>query len=154
LSKGFFFDTVKRKFAEKPSAISFPRFAILPSFERVSIRVREFEKALSVLIRGVTLQKKLFVGGLPYSTQEDEIRDLFAQAGEVVSANIIRDRFTNQSRGFGFVEMATEDQAADAIKKFNGAQFGGRSIVVNESRPQERKSTGGGGFRGGKRDRY
>jgi RNA recognition motif-containing protein len=98
------------------------------------------------------LQKKLFVGGLPYSTQEDEIRDLFAQAGEVVSANIIRDRFTNQSRGFGFVEMATEDQAADAIKKFNGTQFGGRSIVVNESRPQERKNTGG-GFRG-KRDRY
>lgn len=99
------------------------------------------------------MQKKLFVGGLPYSTQEDEIRDLFSAAGEVVSANIIRDRFTNQSRGFGFVEMATEDQAADAIKRFNGAQFGGRSMVVNESRPQERKNTGGGGFRG-KRDRY
>ncbi len=98
------------------------------------------------------MQKKLFVGGLPYSTQEDEIRDLFSQAGEVVSANIIRDRFTNQSRGFGFVEMATEDQAADAIKRFNGVQFGGRNIVVNESRPQERKNTGG-GFRG-KRDRY
>ena len=99
------------------------------------------------------MQKKLFVGGLPYSTQEDESRDLFSAAGEVVSANIIRDRFTNQSRGFGFVEMATEDQAADAIKRFNGAQFGGRSMVVNESRPQERKNTGGGGFRG-KRDRY
>ena len=106
------------------------------------------------------MQKKLFVGGLPYSTQEEEIRELFMQAGDVVSANIIRDRFTNQSRGFGFVEMATEDQAADAIKRFNGTQLGGRSLVVNESRPQEEKKTfdrgdsgDRGGFRG-KRDRY
>lgn len=99
------------------------------------------------------LQKRLFVGGLPYSTKEDEIRDLFAQAGEVVSANIIRDRYTEQSRGFGFVEMATEEQAAEAIKQLNGTQLGGRSIVVNESRPQEKKTfdrAGGGG--GGDRE--
>lgn len=88
------------------------------------------------------MQKKLFVGGLPYSSQQDEIRDLFAQCGEVVSATIVRDRFTNQSRGFGFVEMGTEEQAADAIKKLNGTQLGGRTIIVNESRPKER--TGGG----------
>lgn len=102
------------------------------------------------------MQKKLFVGGLSYNTQVDEIRDLFAQAGEVLSANIIRDKFTNQSRGFGFVEMATEEQAAEAIKRFNGTDLGGRSLVVNESRPQEKKSFGGGdrgGDRGGFRGR-
>jgi len=91
------------------------------------------------------LQKKLFVGGLPYNTEVEEVRNLFAQAGEVISANIIRDKFTNQSRGFGFVEMATEEQAAEAINRFNGASLGGRNIVVNESRPQEKKSFGGGG---------
>ena len=91
------------------------------------------------------MQKKLFVGGLSYNTEVDEIRDLFAQAGEVLSANIIKDKFTNQSRGFGFVEMATEEQAADAIKRFNGALVGGRNLVVNESRPQEKKNFGGGG---------
>ena len=98
------------------------------------------------------MQKKLFVGGLSYNTDVEEIRELFVQAGEVISANIIKDKFTNQSRGFGFVEMATEEQAADAIKRFNGKELGGRALVVNESRPQEKKnlSGGGGGF-GGKR---
>jgi RNA recognition motif-containing protein len=91
------------------------------------------------------LQKKLFVGGLSYNTEVDQIRDLFAQAGEVLSANIIKDKFTNQSRGFGFVEMATEEQATDAIKRFNGTSMDGRTLVVNESRPQEKKSFGGGG---------
>jgi cold-inducible RNA-binding protein len=91
------------------------------------------------------LQKKLFVGGLSYNTDVEEIRELFAQAGEVVSANIIKDKFTNQSRGFGFVEMGTEEQAADAIKRFNGTQLGGRNLVVNESRPQEKRNFGGGG---------
>lgn len=95
------------------------------------------------------MQKKLFVGGLPYTTEVEEVRNLFAQAGEVVSANIIRDKFTNQSRGFGFVEMATEEQAADAIKRFNGASLGGRNIVVNESRPQEKRSFGDGNGRNG-----
>jgi len=90
------------------------------------------------------MQKKLFVGGLPYSTQAEEVRELFSQCGEVTSASIIRDKFTNQSRGFGFVEMATEDQAAEAIKKLNGHQLGGRTLVVNESRPQEKKDTGRG----------
>ena len=102
------------------------------------------------------MQKKLFVGGLSYSTDVEELRELFAQAGEVLSVNIVRDKFSNQSRGFGFVEMATEEQAAEAIKRFNGTQLGGRSLVVNESRPQEKKSFGGnrgggGGDRGGYR---
>src|SRR5262245_41799502 len=91
------------------------------------------------------MQKKLFVGGLSYSTEPDELRDLFAQAGQVVSANIIRDKFTNQSRGFGFVEMSTEAEAEEAMKRFNGYELGGRKLVVNESRPQEKKSFGGGG---------
>jgi len=95
------------------------------------------------------VQKKLFVGGLSYNTDVEELRELFSQAGEVASANIIRDKFTNQSRGFGFVEMATEEQAADAIKRFNGIEFGGRNLVVNESRPQEKKNFGGGGGGGG-----
>ena len=97
------------------------------------------------------MQKKLFVGGLSYNTDVEEVRQLFMQAGEVVSANIIRDKFTNQSRGFGFVEMATEEQAAEAIKMFNGKELGGRNLVVNESRPQEKRSFGGprGGGGGG-----
>ena len=86
------------------------------------------------------MQKKLFVGGLSYHTEVDEVRDLFAQAGEVVSANIIRDRITNQSRGFGFVEMATEAQASDAMSRFNGREFAGRNLVVNESKPQEKRN--------------
>ncbi|HJZ13794.1 MAG TPA: RNA-binding protein [Acidobacteriota bacterium] len=89
------------------------------------------------------MQKKLFVGGLPYSTQQEEIQELFSQCGEVVSATVVRDKFTNQSRGFGFVEMATEEQAAEAIKKLNGSELGGRKIVVDESKPQEKKSFGG-----------
>ena len=91
------------------------------------------------------MQKKLFVGGLSYNTEADELRDLFSQAGEVISSNIIRDKFTNQSRGFGFVEMATEAEAAEAIRRFNGHELGGRTLVVNESRPQEKKFSGGGG---------
>ena len=83
------------------------------------------------------MQKKLYVGGLSYNTDVDQIRELFVQAGEVVSANIIKDKFTDQSRGFGFVEMATEEQAAEAIKMFNGKEFGGRSLTVNESRPRK-----------------
>ena len=91
------------------------------------------------------MQKKLFVGGLPYSTQQEEVEQLFAQCGQVVSATIVRDKFTNQSRGFGFVEMATEEQAADAINRLNGTEMGGRTIVVNESRPKEMRSSGPGG---------
>jgi RNA recognition motif-containing protein len=105
------------------------------------------------------VQKKLFVGGLSYNTDVEEIRELFVQAGEVISANIIKDKFTNQSRGFGFVEMATEEQAAAAIKLLNGKELGGRSLVVNESRPQEKRNFSGGGNGGyggggGKKQRW
>jgi RNA recognition motif-containing protein len=85
------------------------------------------------------MQKKLFVGGIPYSLQQEEMKDLFSQYGQVTSATIIRDRGTNQSRGFGFVEMNTEEEAAEAMRKLNGMVIGGRRIVVDESRPQEKK---------------
>lgn len=89
------------------------------------------------------MQKKLFVGGLPYSLQQEELQALFAPCGDVTSATIVRDRMTNQSRGFGFVEMATEEQAAAAIQKLNGTQVGGRTIVVDESHPQEKRDSRG-----------
>ena len=90
---------------------------------------------------------KIYVGGLPYSTTEQQLSDLFATHGSVASARIITDKFTGQSRGFGFVEMASEDEAKTAINALNGTQFGGRTLTVNEARPQEHRSGGGG--RGG-----
>jgi len=81
--------------------------------------------------------KKLFVGGLAFKTTEDGLRSLFAQAGEIESAVIIMDRMTNRSKGFGFVEMTTEEEAQKAISMFNGMEFEGRRIVVNEARPLE-----------------
>ena len=81
------------------------------------------------------MARKLFVGGLPYRTTGDELRDAFAQAGEVVSASIVTDRETGRSRGFGFVEM--EDSAADnAIQMWNGKEFGGRMLTVSDARPK------------------
>ena len=95
---------------------------------------------------------KIYVGGLPYSTTEQELSDLFATHGAVVSARIITDKFTGQSRGFGFVEMSSDSEAGAAIAALNGTQFGGRSLTVNEARPQEPRSGGGGrgGFGGGR----
>jgi len=88
---------------------------------------------------------KLYVGGLPYSTTEQQLQELFSQHGSVTSAKIITDRYTGQSRGFGFVEMATSEEAQKAITALNGTQMNGRSITVNEARPQEKRPGGGGG---------
>jgi len=90
---------------------------------------------------------KLYVGNLSFRTTGDELRDMFAQAGEVESATIIEDRETGRSRGFGFVEMATPEGAAAAIEQFNGKDLGGRALTVNEARPKTDR--GGGGGRGG-----
>jgi RNA recognition motif-containing protein len=91
------------------------------------------------------MAKKLYVGGLPYSTSEAELKDLFSGAGNVDSAVIIIDKMTGRSKGFGFVEMASEEEAETAINTFNGKDFNGRSIIVSEARPQEdRPRTGGG----------
>lgn len=99
---------------------------------------------------------KLFVGGLAWATTDDGLKALFSQAGQVVSATVISDRFSGKSKGFGFVEMSTEEEAAEAIKKFNGAELDGRKIIVNEARPKpeggDRHPRGDfGGGRGGDR---
>lgn len=102
------------------------------------------------------MAKKLYVGGLSYQTDQQALQDLFSQAGTVASAAIITDRMTGRSKGFGFVEMATEDEAQNAISIFNGKEVDGRNITVNEARPQEaRPQRSGGGFnRGGGRGGY
>ncbi len=92
---------------------------------------------------------KLYVGGLPYSTTEQQLSELFSQQGSVTSAKVITDKFTGQSRGFGFVEMATGEEAQKAISSLNGTQLDGRTITVNEARPQEKRTGGGGGYGGG-----
>lgn len=91
--------------------------------------------------------KKLYVGNLPYSATDQLLADTFAQCGTVESAKIIMDRDTGRSKGFGFVEMSNDNEAADAVTKFNGAEYEGRTIVVNEARPMAPRE-GGGGFGG------
>ncbi len=93
---------------------------------------------------------KLYVGNLSFRTTSDELRDAFAAAGTVESASVIEDRDTGRSRGFAFVEMATAEEAAAAIEQFNGKDFGGRNLTVNEAKPRaDRGGGGGGGGRGG-----
>ena len=94
---------------------------------------------------------KLYVGGLPYSVTEQQLNELFAQQGAVSSAKVIADRYTGQSRGFGFVEMTTSEEAKKAISALNGTQLDGRTLTVNEAKPQEKRT--GGGF-GGSQNRY
>lgn len=86
------------------------------------------------------MAQKLYVGGLPYSTTEDELRDAFAQAGNVASATIIIDKMSGRSRGFGFVEMASDAEAQAAIELWNGKELNGRRLTVNEARPREERA--------------
>ena len=99
------------------------------------------------------MAKKLYVGGLPYSTTDAELKDAFSQAGAVSSAVVIMDKMTGRSKGFGFVEFASDEDATKAIDMFNGKDFSGRNITVNEARPLEdrprRDFRGGGGGGGG-----
>ena len=97
------------------------------------------------------MAKKLYVGNLAFQTTSQDLQELFAQAGTVESAQIIEDRDTGQSKGFAFVEMSTEEEAASAIEQFNGKEVSGRMLKVNEARPRENRSGGGGGrgFGGG-----
>jgi len=92
--------------------------------------------------------KKLYVGNLPFSATDQVLLDTFAQCGTVESAKIIMDRDSGRSKGFGFVEMATEAEAQEAITKFNGADYDGRTLTVNEAKPMVPREGGGGG-RGG-----
>jgi len=95
--------------------------------------------------------KRLFVGSLPYSTTDQELKDTFSQSGTVESAQVIMDKMTGRSKGFGFVEMSTDEEAAAAIEQWNGKELNGRALVVNEARPMEPRAPrqGGGGGRGG-----
>lgn len=95
------------------------------------------------------MAKKLFVGGLSWDTTDATLRDFFSQMGTVTSASVIMDKFTGRSRGFGFVEMSDDKEAQEAIDKLNGQSLDGRTVAVNEARPQERRENNfsrGGGF--------
>src|SRR4051812_15237300 len=92
--------------------------------------------------------KKLYVGNLPYQTEENELQALFSKAGTVETVSVVRDQATGRARGFGFVEMGSDEEAQQAISQLNNTQLGGRSIMVNEARP---KTAGGGGSFGGGR---
>ena len=85
------------------------------------------------------MAKRLFVGSLAYNVTSGQIEDLFAQAGKIASVNLITDKYSGQSKGFAFVEMETEEEAQEAIKKFSNFEFEGRKLVVNEARPQENR---------------
>jgi cold-inducible RNA-binding protein len=94
--------------------------------------------------------KKLYVGNLPFNASEEQLQEWFGQLGITPSAiSLIRDRFTGQSRGFAFIEIANDEDADRAITSLNGQNFGGRNLVVNEARPQTERSGGGGGRGGG-----
>jgi RNA recognition motif-containing protein len=92
---------------------------------------------------------RIYVGGISYSTSNDGLRELFAQVGEVSEATIVEDKYSGQSKGFGFVEMPNDAQAREAIAKFNGYNLDGRPLTVNEARPREERGGGGGGYGGG-----
>jgi len=100
------------------------------------------------------MSTRLYVGNLNFRTTSDELREIFSQAGEVENASVVEDRDTGRSRGFGFVEMATQEGAAAAIEQFNGKEFGGRALTVNEARPRVERGGGYGGGGGGGRGGY
>ena len=89
------------------------------------------------------MNQKIYVGNLPYSTTDQELQDLFANHGNVQSANVVADRYTGRSRGFGFVEMGSAEEAQQAISALNDTDYGGRNLVVNEARPKENRPPGG-----------
>lgn len=97
---------------------------------------------------------KLFVGSLSYNATDQTLADAFAQAGTVVSAKVIIDRMTGRSKGFGFVEMSSDEEAKKAMDMWNGKELDGRTLIVNEARPMEPRTGGGGGYQGGGRGGY
>jgi RNA recognition motif-containing protein len=100
------------------------------------------------------MAKKIYVGNMSYNTSEDTLRQLFAQYGEVASVNVITDRYTGRAKGFGFVEMATDDAARAAMAALNGREVDGRQLKVNEANDKPRDSDRGGGGGGGKNRYY
>jgi RNA recognition motif-containing protein len=107
--------------------------------------------------RGKTMGKRLYVGNLPYDVDSSGLEQMFAPHGTIVSAEVIEDRMTNRSKGFGFVEMGTDDEARAAISALNGQDHGGRPLTVSEAKPRAARDGYGGGGGGGRdrgRDRY
>src|ERR1044071_781251 len=100
--------------------------------------------------RSIYMSMKLYVGNLAFQTSSTDLQELFSQAGTVESASVIEDRDTGRSRGFGFVEMASKEEGEAAITQFNGKEFNGRNLTVNEARPREERGGGGGGGGGGR----
>jgi len=100
------------------------------------------------------MNNKLYVGGLPYSVTEGQLQELFGSHGTVDSARVITDKFTGQSRGFGFVEMSSGSEAQRAAQALNGTQLEGRTLVVNEAKPMASRDDGGRGDRSGGRSRW
>jgi RNA recognition motif-containing protein len=100
------------------------------------------------------MAKRLYVGSLPYSVNDDQLKEHFSQAGTVTSASVIIDRMSGRSKGFGFVEMSTDEEAQAAIEMFNGKDYDGRNLVVNEARPMTERPARSGGGSFGNNDRY
>jgi RNA recognition motif-containing protein len=98
------------------------------------------------------MNKKIYVGGLPYSVTDEQLQQLFSAHGTVESAKVVTDRYTDRSRGFGFVEMSTQEEAEKAIAALNGTSMAGRTLTVNISKPREEQPRRGGG--GGYRNRF
>ena len=98
------------------------------------------------------MARKLYVGNLPYNTAEQDLQELFASAGAVDTVNLVRDMATGQARGFGFVEMATDEDANNAIQQLNNFNYGGRNLTVNEARPKTAGAGAGAGGGGRRRD--
>jgi RNA recognition motif-containing protein len=123
---------------------------VLP-ISRLILRVND----KNILSQEENMGNKLYVGGLPYSVTEGRLQEIFSLHGTVESANVISDKFTGQSRGFGFVEMSSSSEAQKAIEALNGTQLDGRTLTVNEAKPMPRRDGGGGGRgRDGGRNRW
>ena len=131
------------------------------NLETLRVFLRTLPSARTLFLSEINMAKKLYVGGLSYSTTDATLKDTFSAAGTVESATVIIDRMSNRSKGFGFVEMSTDEEAQKAIEMFNGKDIDGRNITVNEARPMEPRAPRGGGYnrdnRGygrGNRDRW
>ena len=113
-------------------------------------RERSFTRTAHTQENSIAMEAKLYVGNLPYTTVDADLENLFSQAGTVKSAQVIRDRASGRSKGFGFVEMSSDEEAQSAITMFHGKDFSGRPLTVNLARPREERPGGsGGGFRSG-----
>jgi len=100
--------------------------------------------------KGPIMGNKIFVGGLNWDATDDDLRDAFGASGTITDAVVVKDRDTGRSRGFGFVTYSSDDEANAAVAKFNGEDFMGRKLTVNEARQREDRGGGGGGYRGGR----